>query len=68
MTLEFIPNEDRVSPPAEALFSMVMLAATPAGDAYTLGELVEMFENAGFNHNEHIPLPPMPQHLVISTK
>ena len=47
---------------------MVMLAATPAGDAYTLGELVEMFENAGFNHNEHIPLPPMPQHLVISTK
>jgi ubiquinone/menaquinone biosynthesis C-methylase UbiE len=68
VTLEFIPNEDRVSPPAEALFSMVMLAATPAGDAYTLGELVEMFENAGFNHNEHIPLPPMPQHLVISTK
>jgi ubiquinone/menaquinone biosynthesis C-methylase UbiE len=68
MTLEFIPNDDRVSPPAEALFSMVMLAATPAGDAYTLAELTKMFEGAGFTNNEHIPLSPMPQHLVISTK
>ena len=68
MTLEFIPNDDRVSPPSEALFSLVMLAATPAGDAYTFGELKTMFENAGFARNEHIPLAPMPQHLVISTK
>lgn len=68
VTLEFIPNDDRVSPPAEALFSMVMLAATPAGDAYTLAELTKMFEDAGFSHNEHIALSPMPQHLVISSK
>jgi ubiquinone/menaquinone biosynthesis C-methylase UbiE len=68
VTLEFIPNDDRVSPPAEALFSMVMLAATPAGDAFTLAELTKMFEDAGFSHSEHIALSPMPQHLVISTK
>ncbi|MEO6333543.1 MAG: class I SAM-dependent methyltransferase [Pyrinomonadaceae bacterium] len=68
VTLEFIPNDDRVSPPAEALFSLVMLAATPAGDAYTLAELKKIFENAGFSQNEHIALSPMPQHLVISTK
>lgn len=68
LTLEFIPNDDRVSPPAEALFSMVMLAATPAGDAFTLKELTKMFDDAGFSHNEHIPLSPMPQHLIISTK
>ncbi|MGB7069935.1 MAG: class I SAM-dependent methyltransferase [Pyrinomonadaceae bacterium] len=68
VTLEFIPNDDRVSPPAEALFPLVMLAATPAGDAYTLAELRTMFEKAGFSRNEHIPLSPMPQHLVISTK
>ena len=33
--LEFVPNEDRVSPPVPAQFSLTMLAATPGGDAYT---------------------------------
>jgi ubiquinone/menaquinone biosynthesis C-methylase UbiE len=68
LTLEFIPNDDRISPPMEAMFSLVMLAATPAGDAYTFAELREMFENSGFSQNEHIPLDPMPQHLIISMK
>jgi ubiquinone/menaquinone biosynthesis C-methylase UbiE len=68
LTLEFIPNDDRVSPPSEAMFSLVMLAATPDGDAYTFAELKEMCENAGFSRNEHIPLTPMPQHLVVSMK
>jgi hypothetical protein len=68
MTLEFIPNDDRVSPPSESMFSLVMLANTPAGDAFTFAELKEMFEAAGFTRNEHIPLAPMPQHLIISMK
>jgi predicted nicotinamide N-methyase len=68
MTLEFVPNDDRVSPPNEAMFSLVMLAATPAGDAYTFAELKEMFENTGFSSNEHIPLTPLPQHLIVSMK
>jgi ubiquinone/menaquinone biosynthesis C-methylase UbiE len=68
LTLEFVPNDDRVSPPSEAMFSLVMLAATPAGDAYTFAELSEMFENAGFSRSEHIPLAPLPQHLIVSTK
>jgi len=68
MTVEFVPNEDRVSPPPSAMFSLVMLAATPAGDAYTFAELKQMFENAGFAHNEITPLQPMPQHLIISTR
>jgi 2-polyprenyl-3-methyl-5-hydroxy-6-metoxy-1,4-benzoquinol methylase len=68
MTLEFVPNDDRISPPAEALFSLVMLAATPAGDAYTFAELRKMCEAAGFSRNEHIPLVPLPQHLIVSEK
>lgn len=68
LTLEFVPNDDRVSPPSEAMFALVMLAATPAGDAYTFAELKAMFENAGFSRNEHIPLQPMPQHLIVSMK
>jgi SAM-dependent methyltransferase len=68
MTLEFVPNDDRISPPDEAMFSLVMLAATPAGDAYTFAELKEMFENSGFTSNRHIRLAPLPQHLIISRK
>lgn len=68
LTLEFIPNDDRISPPMEAMFSLVMLAGTTAGDAYTFKELREMFENTGFTRNEHIPLEGLPQHLVVSMK
>ena len=62
------PNDDRVSPPPAAMFSLVMLAATPGGDAYTFAELKQMFENAGFSQNEIIPLQPMPQHLIVSER
>ena len=37
-TAEFVPNEDRVSPPQSAAFSLVMLASTEHGDAYTFRE------------------------------
>lgn len=67
-TLEFVPNDDRVSPPHEAMFSFVMLVGTPAGDAYTFAELRTMCENSGFTRNEHIPLPPTPQHLIVSQR
>jgi SAM-dependent methyltransferase len=47
--VEFVPNPDRVSPPMAAAFSMVMLATTPAGDAYTFAELESMLKNGGFS-------------------
>ncbi len=68
LTLEFVPNDDRVSPPGEALFPIVMLATTPSGDAYTFAELSSMFQNAGFSRNEHRPMPGMPQHWIVSRK
>ena len=67
-TLEFVPNDDRVTPSHSAGFSLVMLASTPSGDAYTFCELETMFKNTGFARNEIHELPPTPQHLVISHK
>ena len=67
-TLEFVPNEDRVSPPGEALFPLIMLAATPSGDAYTFAELRQMLGNSGLSKNEHRPMPGMPQHWIVSRK
>lgn len=68
ITVEFVPNDDRVSPPMEAMFALVMLAATPGGDAYTFSELKEMAENAGFTRNEIVTLEPMPSHVITSLK
>jgi len=68
VTLEFVPNEDRVSPPGAAMFSLVMLGSTPSGDAYTFSEFESMFRNAGFSHSEFHPLPPTMEQVVISQK
>jgi ubiquinone/menaquinone biosynthesis C-methylase UbiE len=68
VTLEFVPNPDRVSPPQAAAFSLMMLGGTPAGDAYTFAELETMFRNAGFAQSEMHELPPTIQRVVISRK
>ena len=68
VTLEFVPNEDRVTPPDAAGFSMVMLTSTPSGDAYTFSELERMFSNAGFSRSTLHPLPPTIEQVVISEK
>ena len=68
VTLEFAPNDDRVSPPNSAMFSMVMLASTPSGDAHTFAEIRSMCENAGFTRSELHQLPGGIQQVVISQK
>jgi SAM-dependent methyltransferase len=67
-TLEFVPNEDRVSPPVPATFSMMMLGGTDAGDAYTFAEFERMFRNAGFSRSELRGLPATPEQLIVSNK
>lgn len=65
--VEFVPNPDRVSPPEAASFSLVMLATTAAGDAYTFEELNDMLSQAGFNQAQQYPLPPSVATAVIAT-
>jgi SAM-dependent methyltransferase len=68
VTLEFVPNEDRVTPQGVAGFSLTMLAGTPSGDAYTFAEFDRMFKNAGFAKNELHEIPPAIQQLIVSQK
>jgi ubiquinone/menaquinone biosynthesis C-methylase UbiE len=68
LALEFVPNEDRVSPPIPASFSMMMLSGTPSGDAYTFPELERMFKAAGFANVELHQLPATPEKLVMASK
>ena len=67
-TLDFVPNEDRVSPPQSATFAMMMLGSTASGDAYTLSEYKQMFDKAGFVSTELRTLSKSPGTLLVSTK
>jgi ubiquinone/menaquinone biosynthesis C-methylase UbiE len=67
-TVEFVPNDDRISPPEAAGFSLMMLGSTPAGDAYTFTELERMFAAAGFARSEIFPLQPSIESVVVSYK
>jgi ubiquinone/menaquinone biosynthesis C-methylase UbiE len=64
-TLEFVPNEDRVSPPMPAAFSLTMLTSTASGDAYTFSELSEMHKLAGFHDITAHPIPMSPHTIVM---
>jgi 2-polyprenyl-3-methyl-5-hydroxy-6-metoxy-1,4-benzoquinol methylase len=66
MTLEFVPNPDRISPPVHATFSMMMLGHTRAGDAYTFAELESMFAEAEFASTTMQELRQSPERLLIS--
>jgi len=64
--LEFVPNEDRVTPARAAAFSIVMLASTPAGQAYTHSEYRDMLRKAGFQKTTLHPLLPTPESVILA--
>ena len=65
--VEFVPNDDRITPPDGALFAMRMLGTTPAGDAYTLAELDAMLQEAGFGPSRAESLAPAHQQLILAS-
>ena len=67
VTLEFVPNEDRVSPPMAAGFALTMLTSTTSGDAYPLSELTAMYQEAGFSKINGQPIPMSPHTVVMGT-
>jgi len=66
--LEFVPNEDRVSPPETAGFALIMLGSTRAGDAYTYSEYQGILRKAGFKRDELHALPPTPNQAIVAWK
>jgi hypothetical protein len=68
VTLEFIPDEDRITPPQAGGFAMTMLGTTPAGDAYTFAEYESMLRSAGFQRNELHALSAAVQRAIVSRK
>lgn len=64
-TLEFVPDDDRISPPVPAAFALTMLATTASGDAYTYPELQAMYADAGFTKISRHPIPRSPHTIVM---
>jgi len=64
--VEFVPNDDRVTPPTAATFPLIMLASTASGDAYTFEEIRRMVNNAGFTACELHDIPNNFQRVVIA--
>lgn len=64
--LEFVPNDDHVSPPLAAGFSLTMLGGTPAGEVYSFSELRSMLAEAGFRDPVAHPLPVLQTIIVAS--
>jgi SAM-dependent methyltransferase len=68
ITLEFVPNDDRVTPPVAAEFGLIMLATTPEGDAYTFQEYEQMFRAVGFTRTALHPVPGSAEQVLVSSK
>jgi ubiquinone/menaquinone biosynthesis C-methylase UbiE len=68
ITVEFIPNEDRISPAPMAEFCLIMLATTPAGDAYVFSEYDRMFRHAGFGDSSMQDIPASNERVIITKK
>ena len=66
IVLEFVPDEDRVTPSIPASFALMLLGVTPAGDVYSARQLHEFLSAARFNKPVLVPVPQSPQCLVIS--
>jgi 2-polyprenyl-3-methyl-5-hydroxy-6-metoxy-1,4-benzoquinol methylase len=65
--IEFVPNDDRVSPGPDAAFALTMLATTSKGDAYTFREFSRMLHEAGFSHVGRPDLGDLPHCLVTAS-
>jgi SAM-dependent methyltransferase len=65
--VEFVPNDDRVTPPEAAAFAATMLATTPAGDAYTFAEYRRMLDAAGYGGASLHEIPGLPARVVTAS-
>jgi hypothetical protein len=64
---EFLPNEERTSPPTPLIFAVNMLIHTDLGDTFTFGEISAWLREAGFVKPRLLEAP-APSPLILATK
>jgi SAM-dependent methyltransferase len=68
VAVDWILNDDQVSPPDAAKQNLDMLVSTPSGEVYTFADFEGMFHQTGFGRSELVPLPPSIFSAIISYK
>lgn len=68
VAVDWILNDDHVSPPDAAKQNLDMLVSTPSGEVYTFADFEGMFHQTGFGRSELFPLPPSIFSAIISYK
>jgi ubiquinone/menaquinone biosynthesis C-methylase UbiE len=68
LILDFVPNEDRVSPPIPAMFTITMFGGTEHGDTYTFSQFSQMCSDAGLKDARLMRLESSPESLVMAKK
>lgn len=66
--VELVPDDDRLGPPDAVRFALVMLATTPAGDAYTFAEYQDMLRKVGFGPATLQELAPTPARVIVAAR
>lgn len=66
VALQWIPDDDRLSPPSAPSLALSLLVSTPQGDVYTYRELEDIFRRAGFVRTEIRELGPSLPRVVIA--
>ncbi len=64
--LEFVPDEDRVTPAQAVMFGLTMLVGTPAGDVYTFAQYERICRNAGFSRCQLHELPNTFERVIVA--
>jgi cyclopropane fatty-acyl-phospholipid synthase-like methyltransferase len=66
VALQWIPDDDRLSPPSAPSLALSLLVSTPNGAVYTYRELEDIFRRAGFVRTEIRELGPSLPRVVIA--
>jgi SAM-dependent methyltransferase len=66
--VDYMPDEDRLSPPYAAMFALMMLGTTPEGDSRTVAEYEAALRQAGFSSWEAASLPPAEERILIARR
>ena len=66
--VDYMPGEDRVSPPYAAMFALMMLGTTPSGDSRTAAEYEAALRRAGFSGWKAASLPPAEEQILVARR
>ena len=67
LVIDFVPDDDRISPAPDAAFALTMLATTAHGDVYSFRDFTRMLRNAGFRDVRQPDVGDLPHWIITAS-